>query len=156
MSSLLTDCHIKTSMCLRSDKKELLDNKWTSNGYGERAFAKSGPHCGMPHHSTSITARVWQLSKQPLKLNITKFTEWKVYEDTLKLYYEHFSESPVFLYCVLYCIVMYCTVLENGGRYCFGFCRHIHRRFALYLGCYKTSCAIYAKTHCENNMLKCF
>ena len=43
MSSLLTGYHPKTSICLRSDKEELLDNKRTAKGYGDRAFAKSGP-----------------------------------------------------------------------------------------------------------------
>ena len=43
LSSLLTGYHPKTSMCLRSDKEELLDNKRTAKGYGDRAFAKSGP-----------------------------------------------------------------------------------------------------------------
>ena len=45
-------------MCLRSDKEELLDNKRTAKGYGDRAFAKSDPIYGMPYHSTSVTARV--------------------------------------------------------------------------------------------------
>ena len=31
------------SMWLRSDKEELLDNKRTATGYGDRAFAKLGP-----------------------------------------------------------------------------------------------------------------
>ena len=39
LSLLLTGYHAKTSMCLRSDKEELLDNKRTAKGYGERAFA---------------------------------------------------------------------------------------------------------------------
>ena len=47
----------------------------------------------------------------------------KIYEGTLKLYYEYLSECIALLYWVLYCIVLYCIVqstliyilfLENG------------------------------------------
>ena len=41
LSSLLTDYQPKTSMCLRSVKKELQDNKRTAKGYGNKAFTKS-------------------------------------------------------------------------------------------------------------------
>ena len=37
LSSLLTGDRPKTSMCLWSDKEELLDNKRTAKGYGDRA-----------------------------------------------------------------------------------------------------------------------
>ena len=43
LSPLLTDYHPKTSMCVRLDKTELLDNKQVAKGYGDRTFANSGP-----------------------------------------------------------------------------------------------------------------
>ena len=61
LTSLLTGYHPGTSMCLRSDKEELLDNKRTAKGYGDRAFAKSGPELwnALPlniRNSSSVTA----------------------------------------------------------------------------------------------------
>ena len=43
LSPLLTDYHPKTSVYVRLDKTELLDNKQAAKGYGDRAFANSGP-----------------------------------------------------------------------------------------------------------------
>ena len=48
-------------MCLRSHKEELLDNKQTEEGYGDKAFAKSGPELWNAllrniHKSLSVTA----------------------------------------------------------------------------------------------------
>ena len=47
-------------MCLRSDKEELLDNKRMGKGYGDRAFAKSGPELwnALPLNIRNITAQV--------------------------------------------------------------------------------------------------
>ena len=61
LTSLLTGYHPGTSMCLRSDKEELLDNKRTAKGYGDRAFAKSGLELwnALPlniRNSSSVTA----------------------------------------------------------------------------------------------------
>ena len=61
LSSLLTGYHPKTSMWLRSDKEELLDNKRITKSYGNRAFAKSGPELwnALPldiRNSSSVTA----------------------------------------------------------------------------------------------------
>ena len=43
LSTLITGYHPKMPVCLRSDKKELPDKKRMAKGYGDRAFAKSGP-----------------------------------------------------------------------------------------------------------------
>ena len=90
LTSLLTGYHPGTSMCLRSDKEELLDNKRTAKGYGDRAFAKSGPELwnALPlniRNSSSVTA-----FKSSIKTHYYKICYvWKLYERTLKLYYEH-------------------------------------------------------------------
>ena len=90
LTSLLTGYHPGTSMCLRSDKEELLDNKRTAKGYGDRAFAKSGPELwnALPlniRNSSSVTA-----FKSSIKTDYYKICYvWKIYEHTLKLYYEH-------------------------------------------------------------------
>ena len=111
LSSLLTGYHPKTSMCSRSDKEELLDNKRTAKGYGDRTFAKSGPSYGMPYHSTSVTARVSQLSNHPLKLTITKFAMSEKFMKALL----NCTMNIFRMYCVIvlcmHCIILYCTVL---------------------------------------------
>ena len=90
LTSLLTGYHPGTSMCLRSDKEELLDNKRTAKGYGDRAFTKSGPELwnALPlniRNSSSMTA-----FKSSIKTHYYKICYvWKLYERTLKLYYEH-------------------------------------------------------------------
>ena len=78
-------------MCLRSDKEELLDNKRTAKGYGDRPFAKSGPELwnALPldiRNSSSVTA-----FKSSIKTHYYKiWYKWEIYEGSLKQYYEHF------------------------------------------------------------------
>ena len=62
----------KTSMCLRSDKKKLLGNKRTAKGYGDRAFAKSGPD-----------HELWNV----LPLNIRNSSSMIAFKSSIKTHY---------------------------------------------------------------------
>ena len=70
LTSLLTCYHPGTSMCLRSDKEELLDNKRTAKEYRDRAFAKSGPE-------------LWNA----LPLNIRNSSNVTVFKSSIKTHY---------------------------------------------------------------------
>ena len=68
------------------------------------------PSYGMPYYSTSVTARVSQLSNHPLKLTITKFAMSEKFMKALLNCTMNILECIVLLYCVsivLYCIVLY-------------------------------------------------
>ena len=61
-------------MCLRSDKEELLDNKRMAEGYGDGAFANSGPE-------------LWNA----LPLNIRNSSSVTAFKSSIKTHYRYYK-----------------------------------------------------------------